>query len=442
MKSIRQQLLIWLITGMFVSVALAGVSMYWLAQDEANELFDAQIKQLATSLPNHLNIITIHNTDEDPEENSVVQIWNLRGELRFATHPTHTFPRYPQTDVHTVEFQGQQWRIYGAYHRGQYVQVAQPMTVREELAVGLAVRMLIPFAVLIPILAGMIWLVVGRSLRPLQTVTNAVTERHADAMQALDETDLPLEILPLVVALNQLLARLNLAIAAQRAFVADAAHELRSPLTALKLQLQLTERAVSDEQRAIAFNKLHQRLDRSTHLVQQLLVLARSEPPVASIAMRDVDLSELAHTVAQDYAEQAVARNIAMQLDIQPHVITAGVSADLYILISNLVDNALRYTPADGNVRLRVTSEGGVPILRVIDTGMGIPVADRERVFDRFYRIMGTATTGSGLGLAIVHNIATAHQAKINLEDNPVESGLMVVVQFAKVATDIYAEQQ
>jgi two-component system OmpR family sensor kinase len=203
-------------------------------------------------------------------------------------------------------------------------------------------------------------------------------------------------------------------------------------LTALKLQLQLTERATTDAQRVIAFDKLHQRLDRSTHLVQQLLVLARSEPPVKSIAMRDVDLSELALTVAQDYTEQAVARNIAIQLDIQPHVITAGVSADLYILISNLVDNALRYTPADGNVRLRVTSEGGVPILRVIDTGMGIPVADRERVFDRFYRIMGTETTGSGLGLAIVRNIVAAHQAQISLEDNPVESGLMVVVQFAK----------
>jgi two-component system OmpR family sensor kinase len=403
-----------------------------LAQDETNELFDAQIKQLATSLPNHTAPVTVSNTDEDPEENSMVQIWNLRGELRFATHPTPIFPRYQQADVHTVQFQGQAWRVYGTYHRGQYVQVAQPMSVREELAAGLAVRMLIPFAALIPILAGMIWLVVGRSLRPLQAVTNAVAERHADAMQPLSEADLPLEIRPMVTALNQLLARLNLAIASQRAFVADAAHELRSPLTALKLQLQLTERATTDAQRVIAFDKLHQRLDRSTHLVQQLLVLARSEPPVKSIAMRDVDLSELALTVAQDYTEQAVARNIAIQLDIQPHVITAGVSADLYILISNLVDNALRYTPADGNVRLRVTSEGGVPILRVIDTGMGIPVADRERVFDRFYRIMGTETTGSGLGLAIVRNIVAAHQAQISLEDNPVESGLMVVVQFAK----------
>lgn len=432
MKSIRQRLLLWLILGMLLSTGVAGLSMYWLAQDEANELFDYQIKQIALALPNHLNPANITNIDEDPEEDSVIQLWDEYGILHFASHPTRALPRYSRTGLYTVTFQGWQWRIYGAYRHEQYVQVAQPMTAREELAAGLALRMLTPFSILIPLLAGLIWWVVGRSLRPLQTVTTAVAARHADAMQPLDETDLPQEIQPMVIALNSLLARLNLALEGQRAFIADAAHELRSPLTALKLQLQLTERATTDAQRAVAFEKLNLRLDRSIHLVQQLLALARSEPRVETGIMHEVDLSELVHTAAQDFAAQARVRNITLQQEIQPQVVVMGVAADLSTLINNLLDNALRYTPAHGTVQLQLTVASGAPILRVIDTGMGIPVADRERVFDRFYRIMGTAVTGSGLGLSIVRNIATAHHIQIQLEDNPWTTGLMVIARFPR----------
>jgi two-component system OmpR family sensor kinase len=432
MKSIRQRLLLWLILGMLLSTGVAGLSMYLLAQDEANELFDYQIKQIALALPNHLNPANITNIDDDPEEDSVIQLWDEHGVLHFASHPARILPRYSRTGLYTVTFQGWQWRIYGANRHEQYVQVAQPMTAREELAAGLALRMLTPFAILIPLLAGLIWLVVGRSLRPLQTVTTAVAARHADAMQPLDETGLPQEIQPMVVALNQLLARLNLALEAQRAFIADAAHELRSPLSALKLQLQLTERATSDAQRAVAFEKLQQRLDRSIHMVQQLLALARSEPRVEASVMHEVDLSELVQTAAQDFAAQASAREMTLLLEIRPHVMIMGVAADLSTLINNLLDNALRYTPAHGTVQLQLMLEDGAPILRVIDTGAGIPVADRERVFDRFYRIMGTAVTGSGLGLAIVRNIALAHHADVQLEDNPWTTGLMVIVRFPR----------
>ncbi|MEQ1668290.1 MAG: ATP-binding protein [Sulfuriferula sp.] len=433
MKSIRQRLLLWLILGMLLSTGVAGLSMYWLAQDEANELFDYQIKQIALALPNHLNPANITNIDEDPEEDGVIQLWDEHGVLHFVSHPARALPHYSRAGLYTVTVQDRQWRIYGTYRHKQYVQVAQPMTAREELAAGLALRMLTPFAILIPLLAGLIWLVVGRSLRPLQTVTTAVAARHADAMQPLEEAGLPQEIQPMVIALNSLLARLNLALEGQRAFIADAAHELRSPLTALKLQLQLTERATTDAQRAVAFEKLHQRLDRSIHLVQQLLALARSEPRVEISVMHEVDLSELAQTAVQDFAVLARARDLILQLEILPQVRVMGVAADLLTLINNLLDNALRYTPEHGKVQLQVALEDGVPILRVIDTGTGIPIADRERVFDRFYRIMGTEATGSGLGLAIVRNIADAHHAHVQLEDNPLAMGLMVVVRFQNI---------
>ncbi|WP_124948958.1 ATP-binding protein [Sulfuriferula thiophila] len=430
MNSIRQRLLLWLIVGMLISTGIAGLSMYWLAQDEANELFDYQIKQIALSLPGRSQLPAVTAGDEDPEEDNVIQVWDAQGKLLFVSYPSRALPRYAATGLHTVNYQQQPWRLYSTQRRGQYIQVAQPMMVREELAAALAVRMLMPFFVLIPLLAGLIWWSVGRSLRPMQTVTTALATRHADAMQPLDETNLPQEIKPMVIALNQLLMRLNQAMQAQRAFVADAAHELRSPLTALKLQLQLTERAASDEQRAIAFTKLNQRLDRSIHLVQQLLTLARSEPRLEQANFVTVDLSALAQEVAQDFMPLAEAHQTDLQLEVQPDVLVLGQQADLRTLISNLVDNAIRYTPDAGQVRIYVSREAGQAVLRVMDNGSGIPAQERERVFDRFYRREGTEVTGSGLGLAIVRNIAEVHHAELGLSDNSNGSGLIVTVTF------------
>lgn len=430
MNSIRHRLLLWLIAGMLAGAAVAGVSMYKLAQDETNELFDYQIKQLALSLPSALNTAVITSIDEDPEEDNVIQVWDEQGKLLFASHPSRALQRYDQSGVYTVHIKYSPWRIYSTRRNGAYIQVAQPMTVREELAAGLAMRMLIPFFVLIPLLAGLIWWVVGRSLQPLQRVTIAVATRHADAMQALDETGLPLEIKPVVVALNQLLQRLSHAMQVQRAFIADAAHELRSPLTALKLQLQLTERATNDEQRAIAFTKLNQRLDRSIHLVRQLLTLARSEPRLEPAHLVALDLSAIVEEVARDFMPLAAANQVHLQLEVQPEVMVAGQRENLIVMINNLVDNAIRFSLVHGQVSLSVTREEGRVLLRVLDHGSGIPEQERERVFDRFFRREGTNVTGSGLGLAIVRNIVEAHHAIITLTDNVPGSGLVATVSF------------
>ncbi|MDA8329081.1 MAG: ATP-binding protein [Betaproteobacteria bacterium] len=431
MNSIRQRLLLWLIVGMLISTGIAGLSIYWLAQDEVNELFDYQIRQIALSLPGHSQLPDIVTEDEDPEEDNIIQVWNAQGKPLFLSYPSHALPRYAMSGLHTVTYQQQSWRLYNIQRHGRYVQVAQSMAVRNDLAAALAVRMLMPFFVLIPLLAGLIWWSVGRSLRPLQTLTVAVAARHADAMQPLDEENLPQEIKPVVIALNQLLVRLNQAMQSQRAFIADAAHELRSPLTALKLQLQLTERASTDEQRSIALTKLNQRLDRSIHLVRQLLTLARSESSLEVLPFTSVDLSILVQEAVQDLMPLAEAHHTGLQLDVQPHVLVLGRQTDLRTLISNLVDNAIRYTPDAGQVRISVTREAGQAVLRVIDQGSGIPAHERERVFDRFYRREGTEATGSGLGLAIVRNIADAHHAVLALSDNMNGPGLVVTVKFA-----------
>lgn len=429
MKSIRQSLLLWLILGMLIAISIAGMSAYWLAQDEANELFDYQIKQVALSLHGH-NPLPNMVADEDPEEDNVIQVWDASGKPLFTSYPSHALPRYVTSGLHTVNYQQQPWRVYNTQQQGQFIQVAQPIIVRDELAAGLAVRMLLPFSILIPLLAGLIWWVVGRSLTPLQAVTNAVSIRHENAMQALDETGLPQEILPMVVALNQLLARLNQAMQTQQAFIADAAHELRSPLTALKLQLQLTERAATDAVRKVGFVKLNERLDRSIHMVKQLLTLARSESGAQFQNFSPVDLGALAQEVAQDFMPLAESHQTDFLSDIEPNVVVSGQQENLRILINNLVDNAIRYTPNFGQVCISVKRELGQVVLRVIDNGGGIPEQERERVLDRFYRREGTEVTGSGLGLAIVRNIAEAHHAKLTLSDNLMGSGLVVTVTF------------
>lgn len=424
MKSIRQSLLLWLILGMLVAICIAGLNSYYLAQDEANELFDYQIKQVALSLheqsrPTQIGV----SADEDPEEDNVIQIWDAIGKPLFTSYPTRALPRYVTSGLHTVNYQQQPWRLYNTQRHGHFIQVAQPMTVRNELAAGLAMRMLIPFFALIPLLAGLIWWVVGRSLTPLRAVTNAVSTRHEDAMQALDETGLPQEIRPMVAVLNQLLKRLNQTLQTQRAFIADAAHELRTPLTALKLQLQLTERAAG-------FVKLNERLDRSVHMVRQLHTLARSESKVQSEEFARVDLSALVQDVAEDFKPLADVRQTDLQLDVKPNVMVSGQQENLRILVSNLIDNAIRYTSNSGHVRVSITREEGEIVLRVIDNGSGIPAQERERVLDRFYRREGTEETGSGLGLAIVRNIADAHHASLTLSDNLISSGLIVTVKF------------
>ena len=431
-RPLRQQLLIWLLGGMLASTLVAGGVLYLQVYEEASELFDYQLRQMAVSLPAQLVLPTSPVWGPDPEEDQdiVVQAWAGSGALLYRSSTDFVLPRAARAGFHTVTLKGDTWRVFGMVRHGRYVQVAQPTSVRQELAAGLALRSLLPFGVLIPALALLIWWVVGRALAPLQRVADALHQRAPDAMQALPDVDLPPEIRPLVGALNALLQRLDQAMSAQRAFVADAAHELRTPLAALKLQLQLSERAPDEAQRKVAYTKLHERLDRATHLVQQLLTLARQEPGEVRPFAR-VDLRALAQQSVAEHSTLADSRSIDLGVAADAEALAVQGHADsLQILLGNLVNNAIRYTPPGGRVDVNVQRSNGQTVLSVLDTGCGIPVDERARVFDRFYRREGSDVTGSGLGLAIVQNIAAQHGATVELVDNPMDSGLWVRVIF------------
>ena len=230
--------------------------------------------------------------------------------------------------------------------------------------------------------------------------------------------------------MDDLLARLARALESQKAFVADAAHELRTPLTAVQLQIQLAERAKTDDERQVAFAKLKQGQLRAAHLVQQLLTLARQEPGVASQPHSAVDLAEVARLVVSEHAPLASDRNIDLGISQEERATISGDFEALRVMLGNLVDNALRYTPPGGTVDVALRLGAGAAVMEISDTGPGIPEEDRQRVFDRFYRREATNIAGSGLGLAIVKNIADRHHAGIVLENRVPGPGLRVSVSF------------
>jgi two-component system OmpR family sensor kinase len=433
MRTLRQQLLVWLLGGTLVCSMVAGSALYLKVREEANELFDVQLRQVTQSLPASTGAPDPDGREE-LEDKVVVQVWDQKGMLVYSSSPQAVLPRYTEGGYRTVKIGGKHWRIYAKNRQSVFIQAAQPVDVREALAKKIAMRSLFPFLILIPALAILIWIVVGRSMRPLNRLADAVGRRSADALQPLSADGLPPEIRPVVDALNDLLEQLDHALATQRAFVADAAHELRSPLTALKLQLQLAEYAANDEQRAVAFHKLHDRLDRASRLVQQLLTLARQEPGYERDYNEAVNLQLLAQQIVADYYVLAERRKIDLGVETSSLPLVVQGNADgLRILLSNLVDNALRYSAEGGKVDISTPVIDGCPALRIADHGPGIVESDQTRVFDRFYRGEEASAWGSGLGLAIVKNIADAHAATIHLTTTSEKHGLTVTLVFEKV---------
>jgi two-component system OmpR family sensor kinase len=306
------------------------------------------------------------------------------------------------------------------------------MAVRQQMASNLALRTVGPIALMAPVLMLIVWWVVSASLAPVARVRRQVAARQADDLSPVNEAGLPDEVRPLVQELNLLFGRVKTAFEAQQHFVADAAHELRSPLAALKLQVLSLERADCDGARGVAVARLGAGIERATRLVEQLLVLARQEASAANgeQQMLPVDLAELLKRMLGDMA--ALAQNAGIDLGLrhaEPAVV-AGQGDALIIMLRNLIDNAIKYTPAGGSVDLEVRATPDGVVLLVEDSGPGISEEERERVFGRFYRVAGGAAGGSGLGLAIIKAIAERHGATLALQQSAGLGGLCVRIVF------------
>jgi two-component system OmpR family sensor kinase len=436
MNSVRARLLVWLVGGVLFVGAVGGWFVYRNALVEADAFFDYQLRQTALVLSDQPveYLLSPDIPQASADYDFVVQVWTLDGVRVYLSRPHAVLPAITTLGFSTATTSEGRWRMFGVQAPTKVIQVAQPMRVRERQAVDLALRTLTPFVLLMPVLVIFIWFAVGHSLEPFKRLTSLVQSRKVTALDPLPAANLPGEVQPLVGALNDLLGRLGAALERERGFMADAAHELRTPLTALYLQMGTLARATTEAERADAMEKLSAGVQRAIRLVEQLLSLARQEPR-ADVARRRVRFDDLAREVVAEMVPLADARKIDLGISASQHAYVLGDPEALRTLVRNLVDNAVRYTPVGGTVDVSVqdSDEPGShhgAVLRVVDTGPGIPADERQRVFDRFYRPPGTAPPGSGLGMAIVKAIADAHAASISLENGPNGSGLAVSVSF------------
>lgn len=418
MNSIRRQLLLTLIGAISLIMLLGAWATFRAAEESINTIFDYHLEQIALSLRDQTFQGSAEALSGEKDFDFVIRVWDRNGLSLYYSQPHRVLPNIARLGYATEQSDEGRWRVYTLQARGDTIAVAQPMRVRARLAATAALRTLAPFLVLLPLLALLIWLVVNRALRPLTELAASVSTRTPDALDPFAEAGVPEESQPLVRSLNELLARLRTAIQAQREFIADAAHELRTPLTALQLQTQLVERASSEAERAAAVHELKLGLARTIHLVHQLLTLARQEPGAAGQSFTAVSLAALIAQVVAEHAALAADKNIDLGVAASdPATTVHGDREALRTLLANLVGNALRYTPAGGCIDVSCGDDAGAPFLQVLDNGPGIPPAERERVFDRFYRHSSDGEPGSGLGLAIVRSIAERHGAHIALAD-------------------------
>ena len=303
------------------------------------------------------------------------------------------------------------------------VQVAETLNKRAQLANEIIKGVILPQFIILPIVLALVWFALARGLSPLAQLQERIRGRRPDDLSPIDSRQVPEEISPLVGSLNDMLERLSLTIEMQKRFIADAAHQMKTPLAGMRMQSELALRQVDAGEIRRSLEQLATSSQAATRLVNQLLALARAEnPSQAGVGFEQIDLAVLARATVHDWVQASFAQRIDLGFEHEHEhdpVEIAGNPMMLRELLSNLIDNALRYTPSGGSVTVRVRRDAGRATLEVEDTGPGIAPNERGHVFERFYRILGSGAPGSGLGLAIVREIAVQHGAEIDLFNNP-----------------------
>ena len=436
MNSLRRTALIWMTVLLAVVGIIAFSLTYELARREANGFLDAQLRQIALVAGDGLPDAAAPSVKHDAEDDFVISIWNGdRSPLRRVGNGV-ALPRRDRQGFATVTASGEDWRVYQASDGHRTVQVAQRMSVRLEMAETAALQAGVPILIVIPLA----WLVVGWSLGHLlgriTKLARMVGERGADNREHIPLEGVPIEIRPLVGAMNALTDRLQLALEQQKRFVADAAHELRTPLAALHLQIDnLRARTRASESGLV--DELGGGIRRVSALVEQLLRLARSDETAPHPPAHMLDLTELVTQCVADFVPVAAARHVDLGMGARDAAVLCGRPADLRVMFGNLVDNAIRYTPEGGIVDVSVRCGQGPAWVEILDSGCGIAEADIPRLFDRFFRSAANEAEGSGLGLAIAASIARQHGLGIRIENRKETKGLRVSVSPLKVAVSL-----
>ena len=448
MNSIRSRLLLWQMSALLAAALIASLLTFVVARQGFDQVRDYGLKQIAHSVlrhdetpipddaPDSAPEALVPGSDEDldngPDEGQFVsQVWSPKGELVFSSLEDNG-PPLQAAGFHLVDWKYQTWRTYTLPRGKRTVQVAVSQQDRDSSFYDLLPWVMVPMVVLVLVLGLLLREAIKRALRPLDNLSAEIGRREISELHALDTTDLPQEIAPLAQALNTLLAQLDHLLGSQRQFLADAAHELNTPLAAVKLQAQLARR-VSDDEREAALNELDRGIERAIHLASQLLALARLEPDQRKPERCEVAWHDTVRQAVIDLSPLAEARHTDLGLlRCEPATVMADPHA-LRALMDNLIDNALRYSPRGAQVDVDFFVDGAWVTLRVSDNGPGIAREQRARVLQRFVRLHPGDTTGSGLGLAIVQNIVDASGGQLLLSDTP-GGGLTVSVRLPLAA--------
>jgi two-component system, OmpR family, sensor kinase len=434
MRSIRARLLIGLLGSVLVVQLVMYLLIYARIEDEIDDLFDGELERSALSAgagAPQTFIPTPARKVENPQEEMVVSVFDAADQFpAYQSHPLRGIPRSTRTGFSKLLLGGREWRLFGSAAGGRFVVAAQPAEVRNKAARRITLRSLLPSLGALPLAALMIWIAVAYGLQPLVKITQDLRKRSHRDLLPIDVSRLPPDIAPLARALNDLMGRLAGIIATQRTFIADAAHELLTPLTALRLQAQMLARSKSPSRQREAMDELQGGVSRTLQLARQLLTLARHDADSELADKTHVDLATVIQRVISIHLPLAAEKALRTEVGIEEGALVMGNEEALSTLVSNLVDNSIKYTGRDGRVSISLRPASTGAELKIEDSGPGIPVEERERVFDRFYRRRDTLVSGNGLGLAIAKEIAVRHDASIVLETSQSLGGLSARVLF------------
>ena len=451
--SIQRRLLMWLITFSLSIRSLSSIIIYYETQREVGKLFDAQLEQLAKILLNmsthelyeqleynkHINpgqnqLPQTFSMDENIYEQIIdYQVWLTEDVLavRSSNAPEHRLTEHENTFSDLVLDDEKKRRVFAISNvdKSIQVQIMADYIDRDKLTHTIAIHYMTSLAIILPIIALIIYYSVGRAMAPLRRIANDIDHKKPDDLQPIPSGAVPIEVDKIISAVNHLFLRLNRAFENIRRFTADAAHEIRTPLAILKIHSELAIKAKDNQSRKEAMDEISDEINHISTLVEQLLTLSRLDPGGSFLKSEKIDLTKMAEYIIANQAPKAVNKNLDISLDAKNSFIISAKLGLIPILMRNLIENAINYTPTNGKIEITISQTGNQILFSVDDSGPGIPDMEQQRVFERFYRCNESDVSGYGLGLSIVKRIIELHNATIALHKST-HGGLRVLVEF------------
>lgn len=429
MISLRNIAMLWVTILLVVVTCFAILASRALAVIETNKLLDDELQQIVLNAGGALSPQTHLLASRMEAENRIsVQVWGSDGKAIFENPAAVRVPRQTELGFKDIDFDGKAWRAYTATDGQRTAQAAQRWSARTEIANHTALAAAVPVLAALPIAWIFIILGVNALLKRFSKFSLELATRGVEAKDPIVAEKMPKEVVPLIDAMNELIGRHRSAVEQQKRFLSDAAHELRTPLAALQIQIDNFRNQQSVTVKSEIFNELAAGIHRAGAMVRQLMRMARLDDQPENLESRSVDLKDLVVSVVSEFVQPASARNIELEMEIDESLATTVADGDVRFLFTNLIDNAIRYSVAGGNVRVVLCKDGSSTRVEVKDTGMGIPAEALPRIFDRFYRAAPVDIEGTGLGLAIARKIADRYNFDLSIANRADGKGVCASV--------------